>query len=361
VTWDGDLNLYPTLSSDGRLLAFASDRAGEGNLDIFVRQVGGGEPIRLTNDPGDDVDPSISPDGGQIVFRSNRRDGGIYTVPTLGGHERLIAAEGANPRYSPDGKWIAYWVGDTAIPMPSGRVYIVPATGGPPAQMQPSFAGRFPVWTPDGAHILFLGMKTEGTDPAPPDWWVAPQAGGPAVKTGALDLVRRAGLTAYEPGGWLDNKVVFSAREGNTRSLFKIPISLRTWRADGPPEPVTFGTGTDGQPQTSRDGRIVFTSLHYEVNAWSRRVDGRGRMMDDTDRQITTGAAYHSSLSLSSDGSLMCFCLDGIHAPMSGPETCAAAVKSRSLWTPPTSAPRRFAATEPAWRGRSVVRDRRPS
>ena len=307
VTWDGDLNLYPTLSADGRLLAFASDRAGEGNLDIYVRQVSGGEPIRLTHDSGENVDPSISPDGSQIVFRSNRGDGGIYTVPTLGGHERLIAAGGANPRYSPDGKWIAYWIGDVASTAPSGRVYIVPATGGPPAQLQPSFAGRFPVWTPDGAHILFEGMKTEGADIAPPDWWVAPQAGGPAVKTGALDLVRHAGLTAYAPGGWLENKLVFSAREGNTRSLFQIPISLRTWRADGPPEPVTFGTGTDGQPQTSRDERIVFTSLHFEVNAWSRRVDGLGRIVDDTDRRITTGAAYHSSLSLSSDGSLMVF------------------------------------------------------
>jgi serine/threonine protein kinase/Tol biopolymer transport system component len=310
VTWDGNLNLYPTLSADGRLLAFASDRAGDGNLDIYVRQVGGGEPTRLTHDSGENVNPSISPDGGQIAFRSNRGDGGIYTVPTLGGHERLIAAEGADPRYSPDGKWIAYWIGDAAIPMPSGRVYIVPATGGSPEPFQPSFAGRFPMWTPDGAHILFEGMKTEAADTAPPDWWVAPRAGGPAVKTGALDLVGRAGLTVtddYPPGGWLGNNLVFSARAGNTRSLCKIPISLRSWRAEGPPEPVTFGTGTDGQPQTSRDGRIVFASLHYEVNAWSRRVDGHGRIVDDTDRQITTGAAYHSSLSLSSDGSLMVF------------------------------------------------------
>ena len=312
ITWDGDLNLNPTLSADGRLLAFASDRAGDGNLDIFVRQVSGGEPIRLTHDSGENVDPSISPDGSQIAFRSNRGGGGIYTVPTLGGQERLIAAEGANPRYSPDGRWIAYWIGDAASPVPSGRVYIVPATGGPPVRLQPSIAGRYPVWTPDGAHIVFEGMRTEGAGTALPDWWVAPQAGGPAVKTGALDLVRRAGLTAKAAGGWLGNKLVFSAREGNTRSLFKIPISLRTWRADGPPEPVTFGTGTDGDPQTSRNGRIVFTSLQYEVNAWFRRVDGHGRIVDNTDRRITTGAAFHSNLSLSSEGSLVVF-ISGRH------------------------------------------------
>ena len=49
ITWDGGLAESPALSNDGRLLAFASDRAGGRNLDIFVRHMSGGEPVRLTN------------------------------------------------------------------------------------------------------------------------------------------------------------------------------------------------------------------------------------------------------------------------------------------------------------------------
>src|SRR5882672_8567086 len=91
-------------SPDGKLVAYASDRAGEGNLDIWVHPLTqGARPIRLTNDPSDDLDPSFSPDGGQIVFHSRRADGGIYLVPSLGGDERLLVRGGYFPRFSTSG------------------------------------------------------------------------------------------------------------------------------------------------------------------------------------------------------------------------------------------------------------------
>lgn len=57
------LNDYPALSKDSRFLAFASDRSGEDNLDIWLQQIGAREPIRLTKDPADETDPAFSPDG----------------------------------------------------------------------------------------------------------------------------------------------------------------------------------------------------------------------------------------------------------------------------------------------------------
>ena len=51
LTSDSGLSYSPALSPDGRLLAYASDRSGEGNMDIWVRQVAGGEPVRLTQAP----------------------------------------------------------------------------------------------------------------------------------------------------------------------------------------------------------------------------------------------------------------------------------------------------------------------
>jgi serine/threonine protein kinase len=85
LTTDAGLTYQPALSPDGKLLAYASDRGGEGNLDIWVQQVPRGEPIRVTHDGVDDSDPSFSPDGSTITFRSDRAGGGIYVVPALGG------------------------------------------------------------------------------------------------------------------------------------------------------------------------------------------------------------------------------------------------------------------------------------
>jgi serine/threonine protein kinase len=316
MTWEDGLADSPALSNDGKLLAFASDRAGNKNLDLFILNTNGGQPIRLTDNPADDSDPSFSPDGSLITYRSERQGGGVYVMPSLGGQERLIAPRGQNPRFSPDGKWIVYWIGERANIYPSGRTYIVPSTGGVSRQLQPSFAdARYPLWTPDGAHILFLGVDSWAAESEPhPDWWVTPTDEAndrtKAVKTGALETIENYGWPAvYPPGGWYQGKVVFSARDDAARLLFTIPISSRTWRVEGPPKSLTFGTGIDGAPNPSPSGTITFTSFKHEINFWFRTVDESGWIRDKEAQKLTNGEAYHTGASMSSDGKRLVYLL----------------------------------------------------
>ena len=102
LTTNPGLTTHGAISSDGKLVAFASDRAGTDNLDIWVKQIGaGGSPVRLTPDPADDDDPTFTPDGTRIAFRSERNGGGIYEIPALGGDARLLGSQGRRPRFSP--------------------------------------------------------------------------------------------------------------------------------------------------------------------------------------------------------------------------------------------------------------------
>ena len=178
LTNDTGLTFEPAISPDGKLLAYTSDRRREGTLDIWVQQMPHGEPIRVAHHEADDHEPSFSPDGKNIVFRSERLGGGIYVVPALGGADaKKIADEGRTPRYSPDGASIAYWTGGRHL----GKLYVIPTAGGEPRQLSKSIAGRAPIWSPDGTHVLYSGAPVESLEC---DWYAAPVNGGTPQRTG---------------------------------------------------------------------------------------------------------------------------------------------------------------------------------
>ena len=115
VTSSLDVESYPTWSPDGARLAYQASEAGHyyiGNHDIWVAQLGGGEPVNLTKDsPANDRMPSWSPDGREIAFFSDREGNwGVYTVAAIGGNPRNVLSLPAideltwsAPQWSTDG------------------------------------------------------------------------------------------------------------------------------------------------------------------------------------------------------------------------------------------------------------------
>ena len=150
VTSVSGLTIDPAFSEDGSLLGYASDRSGDGNLDIWIQQIGGGVS-RRTGHEADDRQPSFHPDGTKVVFRSERASGGIYWTTTLGDEAspRLMVEEGRRPRVSPDGSQIAYWVGHIGSGYKRGSIYTMPWTGeGLPVRLVPDFAVASPALYP---------------------------------------------------------------------------------------------------------------------------------------------------------------------------------------------------------------------
>jgi Tol biopolymer transport system component/tRNA A-37 threonylcarbamoyl transferase component Bud32 len=306
MTSDSGLTTTPAISPDGKLLAYASDRSGEGNLDIWVQQVAGGQPIRRTRNSADDRQPSFSPDGSKIAFRSERDGGGIYVISALGGEDRLVARSGMYPHFSPDGNRIAYSVG---APLRSSKIYIVNATGGQASEWKLQIPwAAVPIWSPDGSHILFLGSTDPSGNFNTIDWWVAPAEGGTAIGTGAGSAFARRGLRAPSaPGSWTGDRILFSASLGDSANLWQAKISLRTWQIQDPPQRLTTGAAQESGPSISADGSLAFSTLVSESNLWMLAIDtNRGKVLG-TPQQLTTAGGGSMRPSLSQDGRKLVF------------------------------------------------------
>ncbi len=298
LTADAGLSAYPALSQDGSLVAYASDRSGGGNLDIWVQQVRGGEPIRLTHEEADDSDPDISPDRTRIAFRSERAGGGVYVVPALGGGTATLLVPGCrNPRFSPDGNSIACWTGreGTGGYEPgSAKVFVVPAGGGELKQIHPEFgAALYPVWSPKGNGLLVLGRpdKKAPYDDAV-DWWLLPLAdSSPPRQTGALKKFKERRLRApigqmhIAPASWVadPSRALFSAATGDSANVWQVPLDTETGAVQAQPSRLTAGTGLDLHAATA-SGRLVYSSLSLNIDIWALPIDA--------ERGTPAGALY---------------------------------------------------------------------
>jgi serine/threonine protein kinase len=322
LTWDSGLTMDPSLSPDGKLLAYASDRSGEGNLDIYVQQVGGGEPLRLTSGPGDKREPAFSPDGTTIVFDS--ADGGLNLVSALGGSVRKLVAEGQGAQFSPDGKSIAYWsggIGGVALNIPGeARIYVLDATGGIPKQLRSDFAAAaLPIWTADGRHVLFLG-NPDASKAETADWWVTPVDPGPAGKTDVIEVMRDAKLTGdtqdFFPYQRLtldaDGKgLIFPGRSGDITNLWRIPLSPTKFTATGLPQRLTSGATREECPSavrlTNGTSRVAFASFTENPEVWSLPIQPNQGRVTGEPKQLTHDAVGDFMPSISRDGSKIVF------------------------------------------------------
>jgi Tol biopolymer transport system component len=322
LTSDAGLTTDPALSPDGKLVAYTSDRAGAENLDLWVQQIDGGAPLRLTSDPTDEHEPSFSPDGTRIMFRSERDGGGIYVMPALGGEPRLIAREGRQPRFSPDGSRIAYVTGrgTSTGGATEGSLFVVPSSGGT-AQMLVSgdVGAAFPVWSPDGASILFAAgrYRTES-------WAVVPSDRAERVVL-TLAGLRRAGLADPAPREWLaGNRIVFEAKSGDSSHIFEIGVSppslfASEWQLDASPRRLTFGTAQDERPAVSSIAssaglrRVAFASVARKENVWSIALDTNDPGSGSRLTQLTDGTTSHVFPSVSADGTKLTYISDAAY------------------------------------------------
>ncbi|HEY3380462.1 MAG TPA: hypothetical protein VGK32_01775 [Vicinamibacterales bacterium] len=163
LTVDGDLDLTPSWSPDGRAVAYTSYRRGY--QDIFVSAVEDRRQTAPTGARGKNWLPAWSPDGTRMAFTSNR-DGNeeIYVMSADGRDVRRLTRDWAistSPAWSPDGTQIAFTSNRTGSP----QIWVMGADGSNPRAVTTEKYCDRPSWSPGPVNeIVYVSRTNTGFD-----------------------------------------------------------------------------------------------------------------------------------------------------------------------------------------------------
>src|SRR5262245_42693974 len=232
----------------------------------------------------------VSPGGQTIVFDVL---GDIYTVPIGGGPAKAITtgpAYDTQPRYSPDGRTIAFTSDRSGIE----NIWLMEADGKNPQALtteKDSYV-RSPSWTPDGRYVL--ARKEDGKRAGIPPvelWMYHREGGGAGIKLTSGDDLSNAGGDVVSPDG---KSVYFSVRIRKFNYTPNLSDGLwQIWRYDrdlAETFKVAGGFGGAVRPALSPDGKtLTFVSrrdddtclVARDLATGSERILARGVTRDE--------------------------------------------------------------------------------
>jgi Tol biopolymer transport system component/predicted Ser/Thr protein kinase len=306
IAFESALELDPAISPDGRAIAFAADYGGPMRLYVSHR---GGRPIAITNAlTGYHRSPRWSPDGRQIAFQTG---GTIYVVPKSGGIPRpLVTPEPGSwvafPAWSPDGREMAY--------VQNHGVYVRPVAGGKPRRLVPEGGAPHSLaWSPDGQWIAFVrgnsafayGGRAWGSpvnlgNVAPSAIWVIPSKGGEPVRITDDRVLNTSPV-------WLPNSrgLLFVSNRRGERDVHLVHLDERGQPSEA--RPVTTGLGAQSISLAPDGRRLAYAVYRHTSNVWSVPISPREPASAAEALPVTTGNQAIEGIALSPDGIWVAF------------------------------------------------------
>ena len=293
VTADDGLEIDAAISPDGRLLAYAAGTAT--HMRIYIRPVGGGRTITLSEEPQAlEYQPRWSPDGSQILYLTQA---GAFLVSALGGKGQRVAAPPVHSAaWAADGKRILLVRGDD--------VSLIDPNGG---NEQPLGKAREPhscAWSPDDRWVACVSGNRPASAPgllfgniSPTSIVLVPVGGGAPV-----DLVEQRGTMNHSPVWSPDgHQLYFVSNRQGPRDIYVAEIG-NDGRAHGEPQRVTTGLGVYSMAFSAKGERLTYVTYTGRANIWSLPVPARGPVDISAAKVITSGNQIIEAMTVSPDG-----------------------------------------------------------
>ena len=279
----------PSLSPDGTQVAFSWNGPAQLKFHIYVKMIGPGPPLQLTNTAANDVASAWSPDAGSIAFLRERGAGRyqVTLIPALGGPERSLGEilisemwlSGPYLSWTPDSRSLVF-AHQPRSDEPAA-LFLLDVESGERRQVTFPPAGILgdgcAAVSPDGQTLAFCRCAQIG------DWltdlYTVPLGSamaGHEVKQLASDRYRISGLAWNSPG---DRLIFSSDREDGTLSLWSLPLPSRPGSA-----PTGLEVGSGRWPTIARrSSRLAFVrTLPGSLTIWRAELRDHGMAAEKT-------------------------------------------------------------------------------
>jgi len=240
-------DIDPTYSSDGKKIAFRSDRTGDS--EIFVMNSDGTGQKNLTNNPGNDLRPSFAADGKKMLFQSTRTGNSeIFVMNSDGTGQTDLTNDPAsdfNATFSPKGDKIAFvsvrsGLDPEIFVMNSNGTGQTPLTANDALEDDPSFS-------PDGNKIAFSSNRDGGTNAEDHDIFVM-NADGMGTPLRPTSSTARDEEPAFSPDG---KKIAFKSSRDGSEDVFVMDASGANQTNITPNTIGVFDREPDWQPKAA--------------------------------------------------------------------------------------------------------------
>lgn len=267
VTWESGVEILPDISPDGKSVAYGSGTTFK--MLIFVRPVAGGRSVQLTDDTaGLQGHPRWSPDGTRILFLAR---GGVFSAPSAGGPAKPeVPAGRTDPvgaaEYSPDGKSIAYVMGDSLF---------IREEDGTSRPLSAFYEPNVCSWSPDGRSIACGSGNAISMNVSDAFGNISPSSIVICrVSDGRVTRVTDS-LTLNQAPIWSPDSrwIYFISNRDGPRDIYGLRIS-RSGEAAGEPVRLTTGLGAHSVSLSADGKRLAYSSFSTMSNIWSLRLTG---------------------------------------------------------------------------------------
>ena len=291
------LKMQPAISPDGEWVAYVAGTTFYGK--IFVRRIGGGRPIPLTDDSVNvEEQPRFSPDGKQILFLSR---GGAYVAPAQGGVAvaRIPGPGVTDALWSPDGAQVAFVRGDSLLVSGPGNVEtrLVAHT--------PGLHGCN--WAPNAE--LFACVRGQNNYALRGSYF------GNHSPTAIVTITSASGAIIFvtDSSGfnlspvWGPGRQLYFVRDQNhQRDIFTVAVTAEG-SPRGTPTRISNGIGALGLGLTPDGQRLVYTKYASRANIWSLPLNPNKRLSISDAEPVTSGDQTIEAVRVSPDGKWLVF------------------------------------------------------